>query len=187
MKRILLIASILLLAAGCNKQTVKTIPNQNQQAGSNSSSTTEKNYAISDSTQAGWKVYTNPDLGFSVEYPSSWVFDSGVGGVSFTDSSGNQWMFNIEVASTNQTLQEASQVNKERLQYDNGLYATLQQKNVAVDGQVAIQNFYKAPNNSYYGDTETFVINQGNLYTISEGHGTDPNESTMFKSFKFTK
>jgi hypothetical protein len=186
MRKILLIASILLLAAGCNKQTVKTIPNQNQ-AAPDSSSTTEKNYVISDSTKAGWKVYTNSDLGFSVEYPSSWVFDSGVGGASFTDSSGDQWMFNIEVASTNQTLQEASQVNKERLQYDTGLYATLRQKNVTVDGQAAIQNFYKAPDNAYYGDTQTFVLNHGNLYTISEGHGTDPDESAMFESFKFTK
>jgi len=151
---------------------------------SSTSATTTPSTPTSVAGTEDWKTYTSSSNSYSIKYPKTWVYDSpSVGTLVFRQADGEQWQFQIAVTNTSATLRQAADTEKASKTKDG---YTVKSSNVTVGGQSAIQ-LTLSGTEAVYGDTETLVVYSGKLYTISEGIGTDSNESKMLQTFQFTK
>ncbi len=139
MKKILLASiTILLLAAGCNKQPAKVQPVQNQQPSQ------QQETKPADET-ANWKIYTNDKNGFEMKYPQEWKL------IGFTD--------NAFTVATSDQCKDDNSIEKLAEQYKG-----CQRLSVWV-GDISKANYSDNPDNYFRinigGETgEKYIVNQ---------------------------
>jgi uncharacterized protein YcfL len=198
MKKLFIAIPILLLAAACSKQPSQVQQAQNQPVSiSQVQPQTQQPQATTTDETANWQTYSNSQLGFSIQYPVSWVYDDTAGHIESSNSSdiadidfrteaGGQWQVQVSVATSTGNLQSILSSYHPNLSIDKGVSATAASKMIMLDNQPALQFSYQAPKGyTYYGDTQTFIIHNNNLYIITEGSGSSPQELQMLESFKF--
>lgn len=131
-----------------------------------------------------WKSYVSSNDKYSVKYPKTWIYDSNStpGTVTFKPTADDQWAFAVKTATTNKTLQQnvddlkAAKTNQGCM---------VKSADTTVNSQTATKIYSVCEGG--YGDTDVLVINNGKLYTISQGVGTNPTTSTMLSTFQFAK
>ncbi|MFA6511948.1 MAG: hypothetical protein WCV86_02395 [Patescibacteria group bacterium] len=138
---------------------------------------------------ADWETYTNDTYGYSIRYPKGWVYDAMfLESVVFNSESTGQWRLSIDMEPTARSVQENidtpihnSLGEATHLQGDEW-----ERSARTIDGQQAIRIVVRELHPGDYGDTKTLVVNDGFLYTLSQGTGSDPIESAMVDSLRFT-
>lgn len=130
-----------------------------------------------------WQTYTSSSDNYSIKYPKSWIYDSpSAGSIVFRGEADGQWLFQVSAATTNKTLQQNVDTEKTS-NTNNG--CTVKTSDVTIGGQSAVKLSLACEGG--YGDTKTLVVYGGKLYTLSQGVGTDQDESNMVKTFQFIK
>ncbi len=130
----------------------------------------------STSPTTGWKTYTNEDLGFTIQYPSSWTADAGIGEVFevIFHNGGLENHISIVVQPYGKTLNDWIK--------DLDQSVITSKKNITIGGQQGTE-FYTGEMGGLKGTAS--VVYKGNVYVFYEVDSMI--QSGMLKSFKFTK
>lgn len=82
MKKIIIIASILFLAAGCQKAVKTNIPDKSEKSDqSNQTEQFKDTQSLPQGEKEGWETYTNSNYGFEIKYPNNFVLYTDIGKV----------------------------------------------------------------------------------------------------------
>lgn len=132
-----------------------------------------------------WPIYSDPNIGFSIKYPKTWVYSSpDVNNVKFAKKDGDQWQLSISYISTTKTLDQAIADEEKSLQQSG--YTTAK-TSFSFAGIPAAKISISSDEVAVYGDTKIIMVYNGKLFTITQGSSTDEKTSNMFSTFQFTK
>jgi hypothetical protein len=170
-KTILLIASVVLLAAACNSQTPTNTSNPTQSNNQTNPTENESNITL--------KTYKNDQLGFSIQYPTDWQVDESYDTeITFAPKNGSIEDNYVGVSVENYSLQTARS-NHEK----NGPKSLEKEINFA--GVKAYE--YTFTDTQFKNTYQIFIEYNGKLYLIqTQRHDLEQVKETI-QSFQFVK
>jgi hypothetical protein len=139
-------------------------------------------FQFSDSAtpMAGWKTYTNTDLGFSFKYPNTWIIDfSKEYGILYVHDIKEEMSVGITFISSKETIENV--INKIKKSLDVVKTST----NTISGVDWVFYTFSERGDNEYFFD----AFASQNSITVQVGHksGFDKIFNQILSTFKFTK
>lgn len=131
-------------------------------------------------SSATFTTYTNAELGYSVQYPSSWTVDEQRNSygpvVMINPQDAEPFVGYLEIGIDPRTLEQILQQRRNSTDY------TYIESQVLIDGQTA---YRFSPTG--IDSTETFVSYNGKIYLLSTNKSSSTDVQKAIGSFRFTK